>query len=192
MILHFTAFMLPNTDISKKTDSHILSGFYSAEDLICWHIAWFGVKPQYFSGVVRCEGPLVDNWRGVKAIGAGAPAQGQCRPKPHSEEGGQDGKAHHTSHNNHHLRLTLSLNSEEICVLRIMTLGLICSWRPNWLGYLVGEPERTPKDENKGRSEDPSDLPYENLPFHGLRDPPKKVPKLEYLQIKHCLLRYSL
>jgi len=37
-----------------------------------------------------------------------------------------------------------------------------------------GEAERRPKAEKKGRSEDPSDLPYENLPFHGLRDPPKK------------------
>jgi len=43
------------------------------------------------------------------------------------------------------------------------------------LCYLVGEAERRPKAENKGRSEDPSDLPFENLPFHGLRDPPKKV-----------------
>ena len=59
-----------------------------------------------------------------------------------------------------------------------LTLDLIFSWCPNWLDYLEGEAEKRPKAENKGRSEDPSDLPYENLPFRGLRDPPKKVEHL--------------
>ena len=121
----------------QKPDSHILSSFCLAEYLICWHIAWFGVKRQYFSGVVRCEGPLVDIWQGAKAIGAGgAPAQGQCRPQPHSEEGRQDGKAHRTSHDNHHLRLTISLDYEEIYVLWI-DLGFVLGAQIDWIIWKV-------------------------------------------------------
>ena len=45
------------------------------------------------------------------------------------------------------------------------------------MGSVVGEAERRPKAENNGRSENPSDLPFENLPFHGLKNPPKKVQK---------------
>merc|ERR1719204_28133 len=41
-------------------------------------------------------------------------------------------------------------------------------------GAQQGEAGERPKAEKEGRSEDPSDLPYENLPFHGFHKPPKK------------------
>ena len=43
------------------------------------------------------------------------------------------------------------------------------------LNFLAGDSERKPKAARNGRSEDPSDLPFENLPFQGLKNPPKKV-----------------
>merc|ERR1711872_1055978 len=42
-------------------------------------------------------------------------------------------------------------------------------------GAQQGEAGERPKAQKEGRSEDPSDLPYENLPFHGFHKPPKKV-----------------
>ena len=59
------------------------------------------------------------------------------------------------------------------------------------MGYVIGEVDRRPKPENNGRSEDPSDLPYENLPFHGLKNPPKKVKKT-FVIILHIELFIAL
>jgi len=64
-------------------------------------------------------------------------------------------------------------------VIVIFALVLACYFfQRKHAGHQQGEAEKRPKAENKGRSEDPSDLPYENLPFRGLRDPPKKVEHL--------------
>ena len=46
------------------------------------------------------------------------------------------------------------------------------------MGSIAGEAGERPKAQKEGRSEDPSDLPYENLPFHGFHKPPKKVKQI--------------
>merc|ERR1719382_311681 len=61
-------------------------------------------------------------------------------------------------------------------------------------GGQQGDSERKPKAARNGRSEDPSDLPFENLPFQGLKNPPKKVLNpvnddfLEYADADHAAL----
>jgi len=62
-----------------------------------------------------------------------------------------------------------------LVVIVIFILVLACYFfHRKHAGRQQGEVDRRPKPENNGRSEDPSDLPYENLPFHGLKNPPKK------------------
>merc|ERR1712192_259771 len=63
-----------------------------------------------------------------------------------------------------------------LVVIAIFVLVLACYvFHRKHAGRQQGEAERGPKAENIGRSENPSDLPFENLPFHGLKNPPKKV-----------------
>merc|ERR1712037_935134 len=80
-------------------------------------------------------------------------------------------------------------------VIVIFALVLACYFfQRKHAGHQQGEAEKRPKAENKGRSEDPSDSPYENLPFQGLKNPPKKVLNpvnddfLEYADADHAAL----
>ena len=52
------------------------------------------------------------------------------------------------------------------------------------MGSIAGEAGERPKAQKEGRSEDPSDLPYENLPFHGFHKPPKKVKQIPLTKAK--------
>ena len=49
---------------------------------------------------------------------------------------------------------------------------------------IAGEAEERLKAQKERRSEDPSDLPNENLPFHGFHKPPKKVKQIPITNAK--------